>query len=211
MLLYKLLLFAAQLLLLFISSECFVGNLKPYYCKSNAGTAIHLSRLQDENYKVFKSFSHLHFINLSQFVVTRRYEGCDKKICHIEIRKRVRFSSVLYLFPMLKPKPIAKAGYRSFSSHSTGMDRKLNLIYNDTNVNIPVALFVYMWVDPSFRGQGLGDFLLDSVKNECVKRGESYMLIVHDDNGSGKLISFYEDRGFYPVFDLLDKGMICKF
>ena len=42
------------------------------------------------------------------------------------------------------------------------------------------------------------------------RRGDEYMLLVHDDDGSGRLIQYYIDRGFVPIFDFIDKGMICK-
>jgi hypothetical protein len=34
------------------------------------------------------------------------------------------------------------------------------------------------------------------------------MLLVHDDQGSGKLVSYYEKRGFRAIFDYLEKAMI---
>ena len=46
--------------------------------------------------------------------------------------------------------------------------------------------------------------------NSCREQEANYMLIVHDDSGSGKLIKYYSDRGFYPIFNYLDKGMICQ-
>jgi hypothetical protein len=55
-----------------------------------------------------------------------------------------------------------------------------------------------------------GDFLLSYAMDECRKRGDEYMLLVHDDIGSGKLIDYYIHRGFRPIFDFIDKGMLCK-
>lgn len=73
-----------------------------------------------------------------------------------------------------------------------------------------IGLFVYMWVNPSYRGQGLGEVLLETGKDYCRGKGDSHMILVHDDDGSGRLVQYYEDRGFLPIETILDKGMICK-
>jgi GNAT superfamily N-acetyltransferase len=75
---------------------------------------------------------------------------------------------------------------------------------------IPVGLFVYMWVHPNYRKQGIGDVLLQLGQDYCRSKCDEYMLLIHDDNGSGKLIEYYKQRGFVDVFDSLDKGMICS-
>ena len=75
--------------------------------------------------------------------------------------------------------------------------------------NRKVGVFVYMWVDPSYRGKHLGLELLRRARDRCLCIGCEYMLIVHDDRGSGKLIEYYERCGFVPIFDFLEKGMLC--
>jgi hypothetical protein len=37
-----------------------------------------------------------------------------------------------------------------------------------------------------------------------------YMLLVHDDNGSKKLIDYYQQRGFQCIDEFIDKGMVVK-
>lgn len=78
-----------------------------------------------------------------------------------------------------------------------------------------IGLFVYMWVDPLYRNKqkkkyALGDYLLQYGMDYCRQKGDQYMLLVHDDNGRGKLIEYYQRRGFVQVDELLEKGMICK-
>ena len=45
-------------------------------------------------------------------------------------------------------------------------------------------------------------------EEEGVGEGGDYMILVHDDDGSGRLISYYEKKGFIPIFDTIEKGMI---
>eukprot|EP01039_Chlorochromonas_danica_P009183 gene9183-10142_t len=73
-----------------------------------------------------------------------------------------------------------------------------------------IGLFVYMWVSPTYRGQGLGEVLLERGKAYCREKGDSHMLLVHDDQGSGRLVQYYEQQGFLSIETILDKGMICK-
>lgn len=84
------------------------------------------------------------------------------------------------------------------------------------NPNLKVGLFVYMWINPLFRKNGnlqnnkLGDFLLDYGKNVCRSLGGTFMLLVHDDKGSGKLVDYYRNKGFISIFDDVDNGMLCE-
>lgn len=71
-----------------------------------------------------------------------------------------------------------------------------------------VGLFVYMWIAPLLRKRQLGDILFEKGKQMCRDLGAGFMILVHDDDGSGKLIKYYEDRNFEPIFDVIDKGML---
>ena len=71
-----------------------------------------------------------------------------------------------------------------------------------------IGVFVYMFVQESFRGSRWGESLLQLAYRECRRKGYRYMLLVHDDNGSGKLIRYYEARGFQSIQSFLPKGMI---
>ena len=110
-------------------------------------------------------------------------------------------------------KPIAKVGIRPDSATSTAMDKVIREKFKSekrVEGDYQVGLFVYMWVDPMYRGNGLGLELLRKARNRCVENGYDYLLIVHDDNGSGKLIKYYQECGFMPIDDMLEKGMIGK-
>mmetsp|Transcript_26241 Transcript_26241/g.43741 ORF Transcript_26241/g.43741 Transcript_26241/m.43741 type:complete len:273 (+) Transcript_26241:2-820(+) len=72
-----------------------------------------------------------------------------------------------------------------------------------------VGLLIYMWVNPTLRGANIGEFLLRNIQFECRHQGYSHMLLVHDDQGSGKLVEYYRQRGFVSVESFLPKGMIC--
>lgn len=140
-------------------------------------------------------------------------------------------------------KPIAKVGIRPASARSASMDELILEKFKrngDLGASIPsssfkVGIFVYMWVDPSYRGRELGLELLHKARDRCIESGFDYLLIVHDDNGSGicstslktqkqlmlalptpylhilgTLIRYYEKCGFLPIFEYLEKGMIAK-
>lgn len=160
-------------------------------------------------------------INGRDYLVTSRMDE-DKNLIHIEVREQfpVQSNQGLFMNPLTffvnqftSSKPIiAKTGYRPDSTLSTeNLDIVLMNEFNEVEKQVPIAIFVYMWVAPEFRGKGFGDFLLQRVIKECIDRGDKYMIIVHDDNGSGKLIEYYKKRNFREIFEFLDKGMICKF
>jgi hypothetical protein len=73
-----------------------------------------------------------------------------------------------------------------------------------------VGLFVYMWIAPVLRKRQLGDILFEEGKQMCRDLGAGFMILVHDDDGSGKLIEYYKNRNFEPIFDVIDKGMLGK-
>ena len=119
-------------------------------------------------------------------------------------------------------KPIAKVGIRPEPASSASMDALIAETFgaeavrssssstsSSSSSSSKVGIFVYMWVDPSQRGQHLGLELLRRARDRCLKNGCEYMLIVHDDQGSGKLVDYYKRCGFIPIFNFLDKGMLC--
>ena len=79
---------------------------------------------------------------------------------------------------------------------------------NENKALATIGLFVYMWIAPALRKKLIGNILLEEGKGLCRGLGADHMILVHDDNGSGKLITYYTDRGFHPIFDVIDKGMI---
>jgi len=148
--------------------------------------------------------------DMENYRIGYRYEK-SKDMVHVEVREKVKIALPFGALSMELPQVVARSGVRNFSGSSELMDELLRSEYNESGRNVSVALFVYMWVNPKYRRRGLGDLLLNEVAKICFKRGDRYMLLVHDDNGSGKLISYYLNRGFIDVQNFLPKGMLCKF
>lgn len=148
----------------------------------------------------------------SHWYMMRRYER-NSDLLHFEFREKPKslstFLDFLAPFP-LKSKPLAKVGIRSKPSYSKKMDELISSLFGDERENIPVTVFVYMWVNPQYRGQSIGEHLLSVAIEESSRKEIQYMLIVHDDQGSGKLVNYYETRGFVPIYQLLDKAMLKK-
>jgi len=62
---------------------------------------------------------------------------------------------------------------------------------------------------PYYRKKGLGDYLLKELMGECRALGATVLLLVHDDNGTGKLVNYYERRGF-KMCNVLSKGLLFR-
>lgn len=56
---------------------------------------------------------------------------------------------------------------------------------------------------------GFGDYFLSWVRQCSRENGDSCLLLVHDDQGSGRLVEFYRQRGFFSIEELIPKGMVC--
>jgi len=109
-----------------------------------------------------------------------------------------------------KPKPCAKAGVRTHTSPMTAGLLQAVADDDDDGGSLPAAvgMLVYMWVHPGLRGQCLGDYLLASCCQRLRELRATHMLLVHDDDGSGRLVQYYAQRGYVPVFSVVDKGMV---
>jgi hypothetical protein len=110
----------------------------------------------------------------------------------------------------LKDQSSSKAAVESLNPSSAGSANikwasKANI---ENKALATIGLFVYMWIAPALRKKLIGNILLEEGKSLCRGLGADHMILVHDDNGSGKLITYYTDRGFQPIFDVIDKGMI---
>ena len=97
---------------------------------------------------------------------------------------------------------------KSVSPTSTGSANTKWAAKSDLGGIAVVGLFVYMWITPTLRRRNLGDILLEKGKGLCAELGANFMILVHDDDGTGKLIDYYARRGFRPIFDVIDKGML---
>ena len=135
---------------------------------------------------------------------------------HMEYFQR-RWPGWLLRLPkwLIPIRPLAKAGIRTYSvgvsadepGGTNGMLTAIEAI-EGTMGDWSLGLLVYMYVHPSLRRQGLGDALLQQCLDECRMRGNSHVLLVHDDQGSGRLVQFYQSRGFRDVSSVVSKGMI---
>jgi len=145
----------------------------------------------------------------------------QERIAHIELYRDALPDKLFPLLPIaIRPKPIAKAGIRTVSCADNSMNSVIHGLFRDPSLHYSVngsdvsteyrvAMMIYMWVSPPCRKLGLGDELLSLVKAEVLRRKLGrYLLIVHDDKGSGRLIDYYSSRGFKQIFTYLEKGMV---
>lgn len=117
-------------------------------------------------------------------------------------------------FPWGRPRrQIGKAGFSTEAGASPRMDATLQELFGgasspseldaggeetakETLVGVPVPPIKYVFVDPRYRGLGLGRRLFLEAMRGLARRGFRFALIVVEDNGSGGLFGFYEDMGF---------------
>jgi len=154
--------------------------------------------------------------NNNNILMFRRVD--KNRILHFEFYNKSWYLPLIMRIPLLlRPKPLLKGGMRTFTTTSNEMDLVIQETFkdiadsSDSTTTKNVALMVYMWVSPRLRGLNYGDILLSNIITEArSKLKAEFLLIVHDDNGSGKLIKYYQDRGFVPIFRKIDKGMLLR-
>jgi GNAT superfamily N-acetyltransferase len=66
----------------------------------------------------------------------------------------------------------------------------------DTNIMVGVAAIIYMFVEPEYRKKEVGTLALQVVSLIHAIQGCDFTVLVVDDNGSGKLIEWYEQKGY---------------
>ncbi|GFH59437.1 hypothetical protein CTEN210_15913 [Chaetoceros tenuissimus] len=59
-----------------------------------------------------------------------------------------------------------------------------------------IGAIIYMFVEPEFRGRGIGTLALEAIAAVQIVQGCDFTVLVADDDGSGKLIKWYEDYGY---------------
>lgn len=103
---------------------------------------------------------------------------------------------------------VGKAGFSTQAGTSPRMDAALQELFGggsagsvaggdgESLVGVPVPPIKYVFVDPRYRGLGLGRRLFLEAMRSLARRGFRFALIVVEDNGSGGLFGFYEDMGF---------------
>ena len=71
----------------------------------------------------------------------------------------------------------------------------------DENLSPPygAAAIIYMFVEEEYRKRGIGELALEAIGLIHSKVGCGYTVLVADDDGSGKLVSWYEQHGFFQA------------
>lgn len=110
---------------------------------------------------------------------------------------------------------VGKAGLSIEAGTSPKMDAALQTLFGGSSaevaagegerrmVRVPVPPIKYVFVDPRYRGLGLGRRLFLEAMCILARRGFRFALIVVEDNGSGTLFGFYEEMGFVRAEEVL--------
>lgn len=97
---------------------------------------------------------------------------------------------------------LGKAGLSTEAGISPRMDAALQELFGASLAEgerfdrVPVPPIKYVFVDPRYRGLGLGRRLFLEAMCVLARKGFRFALIVVEDNGSGGLFGFYEEMGF---------------
>ncbi|KAG5191765.1 hypothetical protein JKP88DRAFT_284824 [Tribonema minus] len=107
---------------------------------------------------------------------------------------------------------IGRAGFRSTTGSSAAMDTAIWELFGGQGGlsapprAVPVAPVVYVYVDPRYRGFGLGRRLFLACMSELAAMGVGYAVITVLDNGGGGLLPFYEGMGYRDASTHLGRG-----
>lgn len=113
-------------------------------------------------------------------------------------------------FPWGRRRQVGKAGLSTAAGTSPRMDAAVGELFGSRlpeGERLAPGLLVppikYVFVDPRYRGLGLGRRLFLEAMCSLARRGFQFALIVVEDNGSGGLFGFYEEMGFVRADELL--------
>ena len=81
-------------------------------------------------------------------------------------------------------------------SHSAITDSIQELMDKDLTPPLNAGAIIYMFVEEDYRKRGIGEMALQVISWIQAQAGCGYTMLVANDNGSGKLVSWYEDHGF---------------
>jgi len=96
-------------------------------------------------------------------------------------------------------KKIAKFGFTTNRGPSAPpIDETVLELYGvDQQFGSPgIGAIIYMFVEPEFRGFGIGSLALEAIAAIQTVQGCDFTVLVADDDGSGKLIKWYEDAEY---------------
>lgn len=90
-----------------------------------------------------------------------------------------------------KYRMIGKVG---FKVRPAPIDRRMSMVasklFGERRKIFKVGMLVYMVVEPEYRGAGWGDVIVQATAGEMRRRGLDYMLLIVDDDGTGRLFRY---------------------
>lgn len=93
-------------------------------------------------------------------------------------------------------KKIAKFGFTTIRGPSSPeIDETIQDLYGQT-IFPGIGAIIYMYVEPEFRKHGIGDLALEAIYAIQTVQNIDFIVLVANDDGSGRLISWYEKNGF---------------
>lgn len=98
-----------------------------------------------------------------------------------------------------KGKKIAKFGIVTKRGPSAPViDETIRENYNiePPSLGAGIGAIIYMVVEPEHRGKGIGSLALEAIAAIHTVQGIDFTVLVADDNGTGKLIKWYEENGY---------------
>mmetsp|Transcript_14198 Transcript_14198/g.21321 ORF Transcript_14198/g.21321 Transcript_14198/m.21321 type:complete len:262 (+) Transcript_14198:170-955(+) len=104
-------------------------------------------------------------------------------------------------------KKIAKFGFTTSRGPSAPpIDETIEELYGVSSsiFGKSIGAIIYMFVEPEYRGLGIGSLALEAIAAIQTVQGVDYTVLVADDDGTGKLIKWYEDSGYMQAPKLQD-------
>jgi GNAT superfamily N-acetyltransferase len=94
-------------------------------------------------------------------------------------------------------KKIARFGITTSRGPSAPqIDETIQEVYDISFNNAGIGAIIYMFVEPEYRKLGIGELALEATYAIQTVQGCDFTVLVADDDGSNKLISWYERNGF---------------
>ena len=70
--------------------------------------------------------------------------------------------------------------------------------------NVGIGAIIYMFVEPQYRGKNIGTLALEVISTIHSIQACDFTVLVANDNGSGKLVDWYEKHGYKSAPKLQD-------